>query len=85
MSDDRVKNKKARSLKITYSVAFYHIASLGNERKDMFKCQRNGEKFEKLATDTHTETDISIGRHGKLKITFPSGKKLIFLWYDSFA
>jgi hypothetical protein len=35
----------ARPLRIEYSGAFYHITSRGNERKEVFKSQRDGEKF----------------------------------------
>ena len=35
----------ARSLRIAYPGAFYHITSRGNERKDIFKSQRDREKF----------------------------------------
>ncbi len=34
-----------RSLRIEYPGAFYHITSRGNERKDIFKSQRDREKF----------------------------------------
>ena len=35
----------ARPLRIEYSGAFYHITSRGNERRDVFKSQRDREKF----------------------------------------
>lgn len=35
----------ARPLRIEYSGAFYHITSRGNERKEVFKSQRDQEKF----------------------------------------
>ena len=35
----------ARPLRIAYPGAFYHITSRGNERKDIFKSQRDREKF----------------------------------------
>ena len=35
----------ARPLRIEYSGAFYHITSRGNERKEVFKSQRDREKF----------------------------------------
>ena len=35
----------ARPLRIAYPGAFYHITSQGNERKDIFKSQRDREKF----------------------------------------
>ncbi|KAB0672194.1 hypothetical protein F6V30_06415 [Oryzomonas sagensis] len=35
----------ARSLRIEYPGAFYHVTSRGNERKDIFKSQRDREKF----------------------------------------
>lgn len=35
----------ARSLRIEYPGAFYHVTSRGNEQKDIFKSQRDREKF----------------------------------------
>jgi putative transposase len=35
----------ARPLRIEYSGAFYHITSRGNERKPVFKGNRDREKF----------------------------------------
>jgi len=35
----------ARPLRITYPGAFYHVTSRGNEQKDLFKSQRDREKF----------------------------------------
>jgi len=35
----------ARPLRITYPGAFYHVTSRGNERKAVFKSQRDREKF----------------------------------------
>jgi len=35
----------ARPLRINYPGAFYHITSRGNERKEVFKSQRDREKF----------------------------------------
>jgi REP element-mobilizing transposase RayT len=35
----------ARPLRIAYPGAFYHITLRGNERKDIFKSQRDREKF----------------------------------------
>jgi len=35
----------ARPLRIEYTGAFYHITSRGNERKEVFKSQRDREKF----------------------------------------
>jgi REP element-mobilizing transposase RayT len=35
----------ARPLRIEYSKAFYHVTSRGNEQKDIFKSQRDREKF----------------------------------------
>lgn len=35
----------ARPLRIEYSNAFYHVTSRGNEQKDVFKSQRDREKF----------------------------------------
>jgi len=43
----------ARPLRIAYPGAFYHVTSRGNERKDVFKSQRDREKFlEYLASAT---------------------------------
>lgn len=43
----------ARPLRIEYSGAYYHITSRGNEQKDVFKNQRDREKFlEYLASAT---------------------------------
>ena len=35
----------ARSLRVTYLGAFYHVTSRGNEQKDVFKSKRDREKF----------------------------------------
>jgi putative transposase len=35
----------ARSLRITYPGAFYHATSRGNDRKDIFKNQRDRENL----------------------------------------
>lgn len=35
----------ARPLRIAYSGALYHVTSRGNERKDIFKSQRDREQF----------------------------------------
>ncbi len=35
----------ARPLRIVYPGAFYHITSRGNERKDIFREQKDREKF----------------------------------------
>ena len=35
----------ARQLRIEYPGAFYHVASRGNEQKDVFKSQKDREKF----------------------------------------
>lgn len=43
----------ARPLRIEYPGAFYHVTSRGNEQKDVFRSQRDREKFlEYLATAT---------------------------------
>lgn len=43
----------ARPLRIEYPGAFYHVTSRGNERKDVFKSQRDRDKFiEYLASAT---------------------------------
>jgi len=34
-----------RPLRIEYPGAFYHVTSRGNEKKDVFKSQREREKF----------------------------------------
>ena len=47
----------ARPLRIEYPGAFYHVTSRGNERKDVFKSQRDREKFiEYLASATERFT-----------------------------
>lgn len=43
-----------RPLRIEYPEAFYHVTSRGNERKDVFKSQRDREKF---LTYLHTATE----------------------------
>jgi len=46
----------ARSLRIQYAGAFYHVTSRGNERKDVFKSKTDREKFLsylKTATDRY--------------------------------
>ncbi|MDA3902779.1 MAG: transposase, partial [Desulfuromusa sp.] len=35
----------SRQLRIVYPGAYYHVTSRGNERKDVFKSQRDREKF----------------------------------------
>ncbi|MGH8647070.1 MAG: transposase [Gammaproteobacteria bacterium] len=35
----------ARPLRIEYPGAFYHVTSRGNEQKDVFKSQRDRERF----------------------------------------
>jgi REP element-mobilizing transposase RayT len=35
----------ARSLRIEYPGVFYHVTSRGNERKDVFKNQKDRERF----------------------------------------
>jgi putative transposase len=35
----------ARPLRITYPGAYYHITSRGNEQRDIFKSQKDREKF----------------------------------------
>ena len=35
----------ARPLRIEYDGAFYHVTARGNERKDIFKNDRDREKF----------------------------------------
>lgn len=35
----------ARPLRIEYPGAFYHVTSLGNEQKDVFKSRRDREQF----------------------------------------
>nr|WP_321532128.1 transposase [uncultured Desulfuromonas sp.] len=35
----------ARPLRIEYAGAFYHVTSRGNERKAIFKSQKDREKF----------------------------------------
>ena len=45
MSFDNKGAIVARPLRIAYPGAFYHITSRGNERKDIFKSQKDREKF----------------------------------------
>ena len=43
----------SRPLRIEYPGAYYHVTSRGNEQKDVFKSQRDREKFlEYLASAT---------------------------------
>ena len=35
----------ARSLRIAYPGAYYHVTSRGNEKKDVFKSRKDREKF----------------------------------------
>ncbi len=35
----------ARPLRIAYPGAIYHVTSRGNEKKDVFKCPKDPEKF----------------------------------------
>ncbi len=43
----------ARPLRIQYSGAFYHVTSRGNERKDIFRSERDREKFLSYLRSAH--------------------------------
>ncbi len=52
----------ARALRITFSGAFYHVTSRGNERKSVFKSKRDREKFLEYlesATQRYGESGVS--------------------------
>src|SRR6266571_2903399 len=69
----------ARPLRITYPGAFYHVTSRGNERKDVFKSQRDREKFlEYLASATERYDAIIhvfclLSNHYHILIETPAG------------
>ncbi len=43
----------ARPLRLQYPGAFYHITSRGNERKEVFKSERDREKFLEYLQSAH--------------------------------
>lgn len=69
----------ARSLRILYPGAFYHVTSRGNERKDVFRNQRDREKFlEYLASATERYDAIIhvfclLSNHYHILIETPAG------------
>jgi putative transposase len=69
----------ARPLRITYPGAFYHVTSRGNEQKDVFKSQRDREKFlEYLASATERYRAVVhayclMGNHYHLLLETPAG------------
>lgn len=68
-----------RPLRIEYPGAFYHITSRGNERKDIFKSQRDREKFLtylQTATDRYSATIHAyclMSNHYHLLLETPDG------------
>ena len=69
----------ARPLRISYSGAFYHITSRGNEQKDVFKSNRDREKFLEYLESATKRYDAIIhayclmGNHYHLLLETPSG------------
>ena len=69
----------ARPLRINYPGAFYHVTSRGNERKAVFKSNRDREKFlEYLETatlryDAVVHVYILMDNHYHLLLETPSG------------
>ena len=69
----------ARPLRITYPGAFYHVTSRGNEQNDVFKSQRDREKFlEYLASATERygaviHTYCLLSNHYHLLLETPEG------------
>jgi len=69
----------ARPLRITYPGAFYHVTSRGNERKDIFKSQRDRERFlEYLESATQRYNAVihvycMMDNHYHLLLETPSG------------
>ena len=69
----------ARPLRIEYPGAFYHVTSRGNERKDVFKSQRDRDKFlEYLASATKRYSAIIhayclMSNHYHLLLETPEG------------
>jgi hypothetical protein len=46
----------SRPLRIQYPGAYYHVTSRGNEQKDIFKSDRDREKFLVFSKDLHSGT-----------------------------
>jgi len=69
----------ARPLRINYPGAFYHVTSRGNERKNVFKSNRDREKFlEYLGSATQTYDAVVhvfclMDNHYHLLLETPSG------------
>ncbi|MBI9086624.1 MAG: transposase [Desulfobacterales bacterium] len=69
----------ARSLRISFEGAFYHVTSHGNERKPVFKSKRDREKFlEYLESATERYTAVVhafclMDNHYHLLIETPAG------------
>jgi len=69
----------ARPLRITYPGAFYHITSRGNERKNVFKSERDREKFLEYLESATQRYDAVIhvfclmDNHYHLLLETPSG------------
>ena len=69
----------ARPLRITYPGAFYHVTSRGNERKAVFKSERDREKFLEylesatLRYDARIHTYCMMDTHYHLLLETPSG------------
>ena len=72
----------ARPVRITYPGAFYHVTSRGNEQKDVFKSQRDREKFlEYLASATERYGAVIhayclLSNHYHLLLETPGGNLL---------
>lgn len=69
----------ARPLRIIYPGAYYHVMSRGNEQKEIFKSQRDREKFlEYLASASHRygaviQTFCLMSNHYHLLLETPEG------------
>jgi len=69
----------ARPLRINYPGAFYHVTSRGNERKDVFKSERDRKKFYEYLESATQRYDAVIhvfclmDNHYHLLIETPSG------------
>lgn len=69
----------ARPLRIAYPAAFYHVASRGNEQKNVFKSQKDREKFLSylksvvVRRGTVVHTGCLMHNHHHLLLETPSG------------
>ena len=69
----------ARALRVTYPGAFYHVTSRGNERKAVFKSERDREKFLEYLESATQRYDARIhayclmDNHYHLLLETPSG------------